>query len=201
MIGDDHAVELFASEVVVRAVEHHHVLDGRVLRCVTLQLHKRDVELQRGVRQQAYQVGLRRNLQRHQVQDDDAQRADVLTVGACFVHHEDVFPLQQFYGGKLVGYSQWHVAFSFSLITSCKVTTFSRHSKYCCVSFFTFFVRMNKRVLVCLCLRRYTNMHGYSCNGSRLFVNHLWSFMQIFVVPQAVFISFSPFVSLLKTLV
>ena len=102
---DNHTVELLRLQHLEVLIEHHHVLYGRILRGVAFQLHKRDVKLQGRIRQQSYEVGFGRNLQRHQVQDDNLQRTDVLRVGAGVIHHEDVLLLQDIYRGKSVGYS------------------------------------------------------------------------------------------------
>ena len=96
--GDDHAVELLFLEDVEILVEHHHVLDGRILGGVALEFHKTYLQLQGRIGEQPHQVGLRGNLERHEVEDDDAQRTDVLRVGARVVHHEDILLLEQFNG-------------------------------------------------------------------------------------------------------
>ena len=69
--GDDHAVELLVAHFLESTIKHHHMLDGRVLRRMALKLHKVNVKLQRGVREQAYEIGLSSNLQRHKIEDDD----------------------------------------------------------------------------------------------------------------------------------
>ena len=80
--GDNHSVVLFAAHLLEVRVERPHVFDGRILRSVALYLHERDFHLERGVGEQAHEVCLGSNLQRHQVQNDDTQRADVLLRGA-----------------------------------------------------------------------------------------------------------------------
>ena len=92
--GDNHAVETLVAHQLEILVERPHVFDGRILGRVAAEFHEREFDLQRCVRQQAHHVGLRRYLQRHEVEDDDAQRADVLPSGARMVDDEYVFLLQ-----------------------------------------------------------------------------------------------------------
>ena len=47
---DNHTVELLMAHRLKVAIEHHHVFYGRILRRMTLKLHKIDIQLQRGVR-------------------------------------------------------------------------------------------------------------------------------------------------------
>ena len=101
--GDYHAVVLLLTHLAKVEIEHHHVLDRRILRRMTTELHKADLQLEGGIRQQTDKVGLCRNLQRHQVENGNLQRTDVLRMGAGIIHHEDVLLLQQVYGRKPVG--------------------------------------------------------------------------------------------------
>ena len=101
--SDNHAVILLIPHLLKSTVEHHHVFDGRVLGGVALQFHKTDFELQGSVRQEPYQICFRRNLQRHQVEDDNLQRTDILHVSTGIVHHEDVLMFQQLNGRKSIG--------------------------------------------------------------------------------------------------
>ncbi len=80
--GDDHAVVPLVAHLVEVGVEGLHVLDGGVLRGVALDLHEGDFDLQGGVGKKPDEVGLGGDLQGHQVQDDDAQGADVLARGS-----------------------------------------------------------------------------------------------------------------------
>ena len=49
------------------------------------------------------QLGLCHDLGRHQVEDQDAQRADVLAHGALLMHDKDIFLLQLVIGGQVFG--------------------------------------------------------------------------------------------------
>ena len=52
---------------------------------------------------------LRHLLDRHEVQDEQPQRTDVLTVRARRVHDEDVLPLENIRSGQIVGYFNRHI--------------------------------------------------------------------------------------------
>ena len=74
------------------------MLDRRILGRMPFYLHKVEFHLQRCITQQADKVRFRRNLQRHQVQHDNPQRANVLFGCTQRVHHKDVLLLQQLNG-------------------------------------------------------------------------------------------------------
>ena len=69
------------------------------------QLH---LYLQRGVGQLPQQLGLGHDLRRHQIQDQQLQRADVLVHGPVLCHDKDIFALQSGGGGQRVGNFDWH---------------------------------------------------------------------------------------------
>ena len=52
---------------------------------------------------QAQQLGFGGDLGRHQVEDGDLQRADILVHRAVFTHHKDIFAVQSFFGGQCIG--------------------------------------------------------------------------------------------------
>ena len=101
--GDDHTIEFLIPHLGKVAIEHHHMFDGRILRCMALQLHKADFQLQGRVGKQTNQIRLCGNLQRHQIQNHDSQRTDILRMSAGIVHHKYVFLLQQVNGRQSVG--------------------------------------------------------------------------------------------------
>jgi hypothetical protein len=65
---------------------------------MALKLHETDVNLQGSVGQQTDEVGLGGYLQRHEVENDNTQRTDVLGMGPGIVHHEDVLAFEKVYG-------------------------------------------------------------------------------------------------------
>ena len=99
---DNHAVELFLTQLFKVAIKHHHVLYGRILRRVTFQLHETNLQLQRRVGKQTDQVCLCRYLQRHEIEDNHPQGTNVLHVSPGVVHHKDVLVLQQLDGGQFI---------------------------------------------------------------------------------------------------
>ena len=96
--GDDHAVELLVAHRLEVAIESLHVLDGRVLARMRLDLHEVYFELQRAVGEQADEVCLGRYLQRHEVEDSDSQRPNVLSIGTLVAQHKDVLISEELYG-------------------------------------------------------------------------------------------------------
>ena len=100
--GNNHTIELLFLHQFEITVESFHVLHRRILRRVPLHFHERDLDLQRRVGQQTDKVGLCRNFQRHEVQYDNAQRADVLRRGPRAVDDKDVLFFQQLDGRKLI---------------------------------------------------------------------------------------------------
>ena len=104
----DEAVVLLAAHLLKVTVERHHVLHRRVLAGVAPNLHKLDFHLQRRVRQDADKVRLRRNLDRHEVQNRQPQRTDILSVRPRRIHHKDILAFQQFDGRQPVWQCEWH---------------------------------------------------------------------------------------------
>ena len=105
---DDHPIKPLVAHRFEVTVEHHHVFDGRVLRRMAFQLHERDVELQRCIRQQPYEIRFGGDFQGHEVEYGDTQGTDVLRMSAQVIHHEDIFSFEYIYGRQLVGYSERH---------------------------------------------------------------------------------------------
>ncbi len=93
--GDDETVETPVLHVVEVLIEGLHVRGGGVGRFVARGLEQRQVDLQGGVREKPDQLGLGRNLGRHQVQDRDTERTDVLRRSAFLIHHEDILVFQR----------------------------------------------------------------------------------------------------------
>ena len=106
--GDDHAVKALVPDLIKGLVKSLHVLGCGVGRTVGGSLQKGDLHLQRAVCQQAGQLGLCHDLGRHQVEDQDAQRADVLAHSALLMHDKDIFLLQLVIGGQVFRDDQRH---------------------------------------------------------------------------------------------
>lgn len=101
--GDDHAVEGMIPDLRKRLVKPLQMLRCGVFGLMALGPQQRDVDLQRRIAEQPQQLGFRGDLGRHQIDDGDFQRPDVLTVGAAFRHDENVFALQYRARGQIFG--------------------------------------------------------------------------------------------------
>ena len=100
--GDNHTVVLLTTHLFKVSIERLHMFYRRILGCMTLDFHERDFHLKRCIGEQTHKICLRGNLQRHQVQDNDAQRADVLLRGAGVVNNKYVLFFQQLYRRQLI---------------------------------------------------------------------------------------------------
>ena len=110
--GDDESVKVLIPEFVERLVEGDHVIFGSVFRFVGVGVHQHQLHLQGRVAQQAAELCFRVDLGRHQVQQHDLQRTDVLRDGAGLGHHENIFFGQRFGRGQIIGYTNRHGAVS-----------------------------------------------------------------------------------------
>jgi hypothetical protein len=66
-------------------------------------MEKRDFHLQGRVGEQSQELGLGRDLGRHQIQDRDTQRTDILMLRAVFIHDKDILALEGRTGRKSSG--------------------------------------------------------------------------------------------------
>ena len=76
--GDNHPVVKTIAHRVEILVELAHVLDRRMFRGMSLDLHKFQFDLQGRIAEQSYEIGFRCNLQRHQIEYDHTQRTNIL---------------------------------------------------------------------------------------------------------------------------
>ena len=85
-----------------------------VRRLVGLRHQEGAVHLQRCVGERAQKLELRVFLQRHQIQDQDLQWADVLGQRALFIHYEDIFLFKDRLCGQIILNANRHdLLFSF----------------------------------------------------------------------------------------
>ena len=66
------------------------------------------LHLQRRIAEEPQELGLGHILDRHEVQNEDAQRTDILTIRACRIHDEDVLPLEHVRRRQIVRYLNRH---------------------------------------------------------------------------------------------
>ena len=100
--GHDHAVVFFVADLVKRLIEREHVLRGGVPDFVGRRLQQLDVDLQRRVGKQAQELRFGFDLGRHQVENQNLQRADILRLRARFGHDENVFAFEPLFCGQPV---------------------------------------------------------------------------------------------------
>ena len=100
--GDDQPVEILVLQIRKGFVEFIEMGGLRVLRFPGFGLHQRDLRLDRKVGQHPQQVQLGRFLQRHQIQDTDAERPNLLGVRPAFVHHKNVFPFENLFCRQII---------------------------------------------------------------------------------------------------
>ena len=81
------------------------MFDRGILRRMTLQFHEGDIHLQGCIRQQTDQVRLCRNLQGHQVEDDNLQRTNILRMRPAVIHNEDILVFEDINRRQSVRYS------------------------------------------------------------------------------------------------
>ena len=108
--GDDHAVEIAVLYVLKIRVELEHVFLRGVFAHIGAGLHELQLHLQGRVAQQTGELGLRRNLGGHEIQQQNLQRADILRHGPVFGHDKDVFVFQYIGCGEQIRYFDRHIA-------------------------------------------------------------------------------------------
>ena len=112
--GDDEAVEILVLNVLKGPVEGNHVLLGGILGLMGGHLNQEELHLQRGIAQQAGQLGFRGDLCGHEIQQADPQGTNLLGFCPGLGHHKDVFPLQNASGWEIIGNTNGHFLPSFA---------------------------------------------------------------------------------------
>ena len=106
--GDDHAVIAVVLHLVEGLIKRLEVGRRDMGRRMAGRLQQGHVDLNGRIGQQAGDLGLGGDLGRHEVQDEDLQRTDVLGERPFPVHDEDVFLVEGIVGGKSLGDDQRH---------------------------------------------------------------------------------------------
>ena len=119
---DDQAVVVDIADVVERAVERLQVAGAHVRGLVRLGAQQVHLNLQRRVGELAHDLRLGGDLGGHEVEDEHAQRADVLMQRAVLGHDKDVLALELRGGREGVGNANGHGC---SLRVSCSYGTTS----------------------------------------------------------------------------
>ena len=105
---DDHAVEVAVLDLVELLVKFLHMRERRIFAFIGARVDKRHIYLKRRVAQEPEQLCLGLHLCRHQIDDRDVDRADVLRPRAMGVHHEDVLFGQLVVRGQFFGNDYRH---------------------------------------------------------------------------------------------
>ena len=93
--GDDHAVKLPVLQFIEGLIECQQMLLRNILGLMGGHMHQFKMDLQGCITQQTGKLGLCGNLGRHQVQQHDLQRTDILTGGSAFRHNKNILLLQR----------------------------------------------------------------------------------------------------------
>ena len=108
--GNDHAVEALGFDLVEGFVKRLQMRSGHMRALVGIHVQQRQLHLQGAVGQHAGDLCFGGDFRRHQIYQQDAQRADVLRHGAGPVHDEHVFFLERLVGGQGLWNDQRHKA-------------------------------------------------------------------------------------------
>ena len=91
---DDHAVEMFVSDVVEFFVKAVEMCRGGIFTLIGIGVQERDVDLQRRIGQKAHKLRFRFHFRGHEIQNSDFKRTDILLERAFVVHDENIFTYQ-----------------------------------------------------------------------------------------------------------
>jgi len=112
--GNDQPVKPLTLHVVKGLIIPEQVIVVRISGNVRSHLKQLQIDLQRRIGQQPQHLRLRLHLLRHQVQNSDFQRTDILMIRPLLVHDENVFPLQDGVGRQRSRYLNGHTLPSLS---------------------------------------------------------------------------------------
>ena len=106
--GDDHAVEFTVLQFIKGFVEGQQMLFGGILGFMSGNHHQLQMDLQRRITQNTAQLGFRDDFCRHQVQQHDLQRTNMLGLCPGLFHNENVFVLKNTGSRQIIGYLNGH---------------------------------------------------------------------------------------------
>ena len=106
--GDDQTVEFLVLHVLKGPVEFLHMGGGRMTRLVFGHADQGQIDLQRRRADQPGKLSFGRDLHRHQVQQANPQRTDVLMRGRIFRQNHHAFVVEHVIGGQVAGQGDGH---------------------------------------------------------------------------------------------
>ena len=99
--GNDHSVVIVLSDILKFDIKGIQMAGRCIFGFMACHRHKRHVHLKRRIGQRTQQLKLCLFFQRHQIQDQNLQRANILMNRPVFVHDKYIFPLQNFFGRQI----------------------------------------------------------------------------------------------------
>ena len=105
---DNQTIEVLMLDLFKRAIERLQMVFGHVRRLVARRAQQLNLDLQRGVGQLSHYLRLGSDLGGHEVQNEHAQRADILVQRAILGHDEDVLALKRLRCGQRIGNANGH---------------------------------------------------------------------------------------------
>lgn len=109
--GDDEAVEAVVADLLPGEVEGEQVLHGGVAGDVVGDAHEGEFDLEGGSSDEAGELGLGSDLIGHEVEEADAEGADILADGIGFAHDHDAFGFEDAAGGEVIRDTNGHAQF------------------------------------------------------------------------------------------
>ena len=85
---------MFVSDVVEFFVKAVEMCRGGIFTLIGIGVQERDVDLQRRIGQKAHKLRFRFHFRRHEIQNSDFKRTDILLERAFVVHDENIFTYQ-----------------------------------------------------------------------------------------------------------
>ncbi len=96
-------------------VKFRQVLLRRMTRRIRLCIDEVYLNLQRRIAEQAQKLCLRDVLDWHEIQDENLQRTDILTVRTVSIHDENILSFKDMRGRQIIWYLNWHENTSFRM--------------------------------------------------------------------------------------
>ena len=151
--GDDKTVVFLVANVVKGLVERQEVILRRVFGMIGLGLDEVDLDLNGRVGQTAQNLRLGHDLERHQIENGDAERTNALGRRAVFGHNEDVFALENRTRRQAVGnfYRQEKHLFRMIMVSISNAAVW-------CAAFCTYYNRGNRKRQVLRNMKKTENL-------------------------------------------